>query len=151
MKPDKYVAKPVDKARARRAPKYIVEFPVDFADQHLDGYIVRRPKTAAQALMEAAPFCEPEVSVEERAGLHEVVREAFAEMDEELQMLLEAVVFERVSFRKLAERWQIPKSTLYRWYAAALLELRGKLIEYPEVVEYLTANEGEIIGDEGDE
>lgn len=152
MKPHKYLAPEVKRARKRRAPKYIVEFPVDFDDQRLDQYSVRRPETPLQALMEAPPHTEAVVSKEERAPLHEAVRQAFSELEDDLQMLVEAVVFEKVAFRKLAVRWQIPKSTLYRWYAAALLELRIKLIEYPEVVEYLDSlNERNSTEDESDE
>lgn len=148
-------AKAKEKAARRlgkHAPKNIVEFPVNFDEQRLESFIPpHRPKTAMQALMEAAPFCEPQVSIEERQPLIDVVRQAYSEMSDDDRMLIEAVLFERQSFRQLATRWQIPRSTLHRWYVAALLEMRCKLIEYPEVVAYLDGVDIPMEDHEGDE
>lgn len=128
----------------KRAPKNIVEFPVDFDEQTLDSYLPPvRPKTELQAIMEAAPFCEPQVSIEERQQLIDIVRQAYSELSEDQRMLIESLLFERQSFRQLAVRWNIPRSTLHRWYAGALLEMRCKLIEYPEIVAYLDGYEPE--------
>lgn len=143
------------KPTGKRAPKNIVEFPVDFDEQSLDGYLPPgRPKTELQAIMEAAPFCEPQVSIEERKPLIDIVRQAYSELDEDQRMLVEALLFERQSYRQLAARWQIPRSTLHRWYAGVLLELRCKLIGYPEIVAYLDGNdpnnEEEDGADDGD-
>jgi len=152
VRPHKYVAptkEAVTNKGRRRAPKNIVEFAVDFSDWRWDQHLHQRPKTEAQAVMEAAPYVEPEESVEERQQLAAVVRQAVSELDSNQQMLLDAIVFERRSFRYLERLWCIPKSTLFRWYAAALLELRVKLIEYPEIVEYLDGRTN--AKDEGDE
>lgn len=100
-----------------------------------------RPETELQALMEAAPHQVPLVSNEEKRAITEVVRDAFEALPEEERMLLEAVVFERASFRTLERRWCVSKTTLHRWYAAALLTLRVELIEHPEIVKYLDRNE----------
>jgi len=97
----------------------------------------RKPETMIQAVMEAAPHAEPVSSIEEMADLYEVVHNALEELHSDDRMLIEAVVFERMSFRGLEARYNIPKSIIHRRYAAAILELRGLLIEYPLIVEYL--------------
>lgn len=100
-----------------------------------------RPETEAQAIMETAPFAEPEQSLEELAPLLAAVRHAFDSLGDDDRMLLEAVVFERASFRQLSERWVVPRSTLHRWYSSAIEELKELMTDYPEVVAYLETKE----------
>lgn len=102
-----------------------------------DGRTYRHPESPYQALMETAPYDEPVPSRMEIAELLGVVREAFECMSHDDRLLLEAVIFERQSFRQLERRYGIGKSIIHRRYAAAILELRGVLIEYPVIVEYL--------------
>lgn len=102
-----------------------------------DGRTYRHPHSPMQALMEAAPYEEPVPSRQEVAELLTVVRDAFDSMEHDDRMLLEAVIFERQSFRQLERRYGIGKSILHRRYAACILELRGLLIEYPVILEYL--------------
>ncbi len=97
----------------------------------------RKPETRLQALMEAAPNHEPEESDEDVNELHALVADVFDGLDRDTRLLLEAIIFERLSYRQLAERFKVGKSTIERWYAAAILELRGLLIEYPEIRYYL--------------
>ena len=101
------------------------------------GFPRYKPATALQALMDAAPYTEPVSSIEEMTELFDIVRGAIESLHSDDQMLIEAIVFERMSFRGLEARYNIPKSIIHRRYAAAILELRGLLIEYPLIVEYL--------------
>jgi DNA-directed RNA polymerase specialized sigma24 family protein len=99
-----------------------------------------KPDTVIQAVMEAGFGQEPVTSREESTALMDVVYEAFQSLPAEERMLLEAVVFERASFRQLEARWGVPKTTLHRWWAGAVLRLRCELIEFPEIQTYLEGN-----------
>lgn len=119
-------------------PHYTIEVRVDpFSDFLEEFAIPRRPVTRAQAVMEAAAFDEPAVSIEERAPLIAAVRDAMDNLSDDQRMLLDALLFERRSYRYLAQQWCIPKSTLHRWYSSAIDQLRKELVQNPEIINYL--------------
>lgn len=114
-----------------------VEFPVE----HVPEGRVRRPDTVLEAVMQAPAYETPEESHEEAsvrlAPLRRVLNEALAGLGEDERRLVDKIVFERRSFRQLEDEWKIPKTTLHRWYAAAIGQLRVTLADHPQIQQYL--------------
>jgi RNA polymerase sigma factor (sigma-70 family) len=107
-----------------------------------DTYVVvggdsRRPSTPMQALMEARPNCEPEVSRMERLGLRDVIVDALDDLDEQEQWIFDALFVRRLSRRELAAEIAMPKTTVARWRDRLLQRLRDKLETDPRITEYL--------------
>ena len=127
------------------------ELPRDFNpdtwdDNHLgdidDTYVMiggdsRRPSTDMQALMEARPNCEPEVSRMQRLELRDVICDALDDLDEQEQWIFDALFVRRLSLRELAAEIAMPKTTVARWRDRLLQRLRDKLETDPRIIEYL--------------
>lgn len=92
-----------------------------------------QPITKLQALMEAGPGCEPEVSREETEEMTDAVHACVDKLGGLEKMLLEAVFYEGLSFRQLEERYKVPKSTAYRIVEKAKEEL-GEILRGDPIV-----------------
>lgn len=93
----------------------------------------KQPITKIQALMEAGPGMEPEVSREETEEMTDAVHACVDRLGGLEQMLLQAVFYEGLSFRQLEERYKIPKSSAYRIVERAKENLRV-ILEADEIV-----------------
>lgn len=97
----------------------------------------QQPINEYDALMRCAPCEHPEVSVEDRMPLRDVVADAIDGLDEEERWIFEALFIRRLSIRQLAAEIALPKSTVHRWKDRLLERLREKLEQEPLIIEYL--------------
>lgn len=84
----------------------------------------RRPETAIQALLEAAPGETPEVSLEEITPIREAVAAAVERLEPRLRYVIEAIHIERLSYQQLADRMAISKTHAFRLARDAEQQLR---------------------------
>lgn len=96
-----------------------------------------KPNTRLEAVMRAHPHDEPVMSIEETAELLELVREAFDSLDDVQQDIVESTLFGKETFRSVADRMHVTKSTVHRWRNEALQEMKKGLADNPLVIEYL--------------
>lgn len=87
----------------------------------------RKPDTAIEALMEAAPGEPIEESLEELHELREAVIDAVERLDPKLRFVIDAVNSERLSLAHLAHRMGISKTHAHRLQEQAFRELRKQL------------------------
>lgn len=131
-------------ARRREVPR---DFNPDIDDEGVSDtdprdYVVvgggnRRPETDWQALMEAEPFDEPEVSRFERLELRDVIADAIDELDEQERWIFDALFVRRLSLREVAREISMPKTTVARWRDRMKGVLIAKLESEPKIIEYL--------------
>lgn len=99
-----------------------------------------RPLTAMQALMEAAPFEEPPISIEELADLREILCDALDKLSDQSRWIVEACVSGRTSLRELGREIALSKTHVARLRDAAFAELREILADNPTVLEHIARN-----------
>lgn len=97
----------------------------------------RRPENEFQALMECAPFEEPDVSRDERLELRDVIVDALDNLTDQEQWIFDSLFVRRLSLRQLATEINMPKTTVARWRDRLLQRLREKLVNEPQIVNYL--------------
>lgn len=96
-----------------------------------------RPETDIQALMEAAPFQEPERSKRERLALRDTLADAIDSLEPIEQWIFEATVIERRSYRQVARDIGYSKSSIHRIRDRAIRKLQEILREDENVSRYL--------------
>ncbi len=102
-------------------PKGVVRHSIAYVSgQHL-------PETATQALMEAAPFEEPQTSLEAFAHLRDELVDAVDDLEPRLRWIFEARVYRGLSVRQVALELNLAKSHVHRLYQQAVAELQEKL------------------------
>lgn len=101
-----------------------------------------RPENEWQALMEAPPFIEPEVSQFERLALRDVIVDALESLTSEEQWIFDALYVRKLSERQLAAEIKLPKTTMRRRKEKLLLRLRHILEDDVRIVEYLKGAQG---------
>lgn len=99
----------------------------------------RRPMTEMQALMEAAPGCEVQASVEEGLELRDVITDAIdSVLTPRERFVFDALVVERQSVRQLGRQMSISKTHITRIRDAAIRKLAAHLRDDPTIKEHLT-------------
>lgn len=106
----------------------------------------QRPTTALQAVMQAAPFAEPETSLEELEALGDALAAAVDGLSHPERYVLEQTVIARRSLREFTygevygadikhfrAKRLIPKTTVARLRDRAITHLREQLADDPEV------------------
>lgn len=88
-----------------------------------------RPETDMQALMEAAPFEEPEVSKAENLPLKDAIADAIDQLDDRSRWVFEKVHYEGYSLRELEPILSLSKSQVHRIYQNAVAQLQTALTE----------------------
>ena len=87
----------------------------------------RKPDTAIEALMEAAPGEPVEESLEELHDLREAVIDAVERLDPKYRFVIDAINSERLSLAQLANRMGISKTHAHRLQTQAFAQLRADL------------------------
>jgi len=100
----------------------------------------RLPETEMQALVQAAPHSEPQVSKQEREALREIVVSVMDELSDEETWFINALLFERLSLRTVEYITGIPKTSVARKRDKILAKLRNKLADNPAVKEYINGD-----------
>lgn len=93
------------------------------------------PDTPLQALMEAAPGCEPERSMEEIQLIREAVVDCWTTLSTKDAFILNAYDSERLSYSKLGKRLGCSKSQAEREHKAAYARLAPLLRSQPVIQE----------------
>jgi len=100
---------------------------------------VRRPLTAMQALMEAPPHHEVDMSTEEGLPLREILADAIdTVLSPRERWCFEALVIERQSVRQLGRQLNISKTHVCRVRDQAIQKLALNLQDHPIVKGMLT-------------
>lgn len=97
-----------------------------------------RPSTPMQALMEAPPHHEPEVSQVELLELRDVLADAIDQLDDRARYVFEQHVIGGVAIRQLADWLGCSKSTIWKIKKRAIRLLRKSLSDHPAIQAYLT-------------
>jgi len=85
------------------------------------------PETDIQALMEAAPGCEPVPSKRETLARRDDVLDALAVLTERERYVVTSLVFEKVSQQKLATRMGLSRRMVRDILDKAMSKLRAEL------------------------
>ena len=93
----------------------------------------RRPQTEMEALMQAPPGYEPEMSVEEIQPLREVVAQCIDLLSEQDQYVVNAINSERVTLQELGDRLGISRMHASRLRDAAFGRLKEIMIMHPVI------------------
>lgn len=96
-----------------------------------------RPDTPYQALMEAAPFQQTDISIVELLEVREVLANAFDKLPAEEAWVLNSLVIERMSIRELAKQIGAPKTTIARIRDRGLKRMKESLKDNPSVMDLL--------------
>jgi hypothetical protein len=109
------------------------EFPVDFQDWPLvsDGGM---PANPLQALMEAAPNTEPAETLLDFQLFKEAVTDCIDTLSAQDRYIIEAVLFERLTFRPLGARLGLSHEHARRLYKKALERLAVPLSQHPTII-----------------
>lgn len=86
----------------------------------------RRLQREQRAASEQAAWLEP-VQAQEAALSSDEVQAALRELDEAVRDVLVAHIWGGLTFRQIAEAFEMPRSTVHRRYLSALEQLRGRL------------------------
>jgi RNA polymerase sigma factor (sigma-70 family) len=98
-----------------------------------------RPLNEYQALLEAAPFEDPDLSRAELLPLRDVVADAIDDvLTERERFVFDLIATERRSRRETAAMLSLSKSQVDRIYHRACALLRDALQDDPTIKEYLT-------------
>lgn len=93
----------------------------------------RRPEVPLQALMQAQPGDEPELSLEEVQPLREAAASAIEMLTDEHRFIIESVHHERLSFSQLAARLGVEKTQAWRLTQVAEAALQALLLLDPMI------------------
>jgi len=116
-------------------------------DVYLNSHDVsqRRPTTALEALMSAAPYEEPTQSIEEVQPFREAVADCMEQLNEEDQYIIDAINSERVTLDVLGKRLGVSRMHASRLRDAAFGRLKVIMLTNPLIRQRLG------IGDMNDE
>jgi DNA-directed RNA polymerase specialized sigma subunit len=116
-------------------------------DAYLDSHDIGagRPLTPMEALMAAAPYDEPEESLEELQPFREAVAECMEQLSEQDRYIIDAINSERVTLQVLGDRLGISRMHDSRLRDAAFGQLRDIMLTNPIILKRLG------IGDQIDE
>lgn len=93
------------------------------------GRAPERPDTPMQALMEAAPFEDPEVSKLENLPLKDAIADAIDSLDDRSRFIFEKVHYEGYAVRELEGLMSLSKTQVHRIYTRAVKQVRDHLSE----------------------
>lgn len=99
--------------------------------------IKRRALTDMQALMEAKPHDPIEPSIESLLPIRQVLADAFDQLDERDQWIINSILIERKSIRRTGKDLSLAKSHIDRLYKKALNKIKLIIADNPEVATYL--------------
>lgn len=104
-------------------------------DVYLNSHDVsqRRPETALEALMSAAPYEEPTESIEEVQPFREAVAECMEQLNEEDRYIIDAINSERVTLDVLGKRLGVSRMHASRLRDAAFGRLRVIMLTNPVI------------------
>jgi DNA-directed RNA polymerase specialized sigma subunit len=104
-------------------------------DVYLNSHDVsqRRPATALEALMSAAPYEEPTESIEEVQPFREAVAECMEQLNEEDRYIIDAINSERVTLDVLGKRLGVSRMHASRLRDAAFGRLRVIMLTNPVI------------------
>ena len=118
-------------------PKESVEYP----SARLDGWVKARPGTELEAIMQAAPFEEPELSNERLDELSDVITAAIEVLDDEELAVIQHVVFGGCSLQDTADRLGYEHRTqVWRIRNTATGKLREVLKQSHVITDHLSAD-----------
>jgi DNA-directed RNA polymerase specialized sigma subunit len=102
-------------------------------DVYLNSHDVsqRRPATALEALMSAAPYEEPTQSIEEVQPFREAVAECMEQLNEEDRYIIDAINSERVTLDVLGKRLGVSRMHASRLRDAAFGRLKVIMLTNP--------------------
>lgn len=92
-----------------------------------------RPTTPLQALMEARPFAEPQVSIAERMHVKDLLADAIETLTPEEVWVFNAIVIEGLSLRTVGKQLGVSKNTIASRRDLALRKLRALLENDPTI------------------
>lgn len=95
------------------------------------------PETAIQALMQTGPHEDPVTSKEDVAHLRDTIEDVIQSLDERERWIFNAIAVERRPIRAVAADLSLAKSYVHRIYQTARTRLAYRLLEYPEIREFL--------------
>lgn len=108
----------------------------DFLSAMLEKYFSPKPDNEIQSLMEAYPGEEPEGTTEELQVLRELVVDCIDALQENQILVINAIMFEQITFQKLAERMGYKsKETARRHFAIAMDDLKVIMFANEELME----------------
>jgi len=96
-----------------------------------------RPENEMQALMEAAPGYEPEMSKTELQLIREAVVDCIEMLTDYDRMIIDAVNSERIMLRELAERLDLSVTQAWRKKEDAYANLKQLLMQHQVIKDYL--------------
>ena len=99
--------------------------------------IKRRALSDMQALMEAKPYDPIEPSIESLLPLRQVLADAFDQLDERDQWIINSILIERKSIRRTGKDLSLAKSHIDRLYKKALNRIRALVADDPVIADYL--------------
>ena len=97
----------------------------------------RRPSNEYEALMECAPYQEPETHAEQLLALREVLADAIDSLPEREREVFDGVFLRRETLSRLGERLGYSKMHVSRIRDKATSLLRERLADNPLILEYL--------------
>ena len=106
------------------------EFPVEF-EEWSTFRLYRRSDSEMEALMGTLPFTDPEPTTTAVQLLREALVDCLEEMEPQDRFVLEALWFEQITVRALAERMGLHKSRTHRIAQRAVLRLGERCACHP--------------------
>jgi DNA-directed RNA polymerase specialized sigma24 family protein len=108
----------------------------DFISAMLEKYSTPKPDNEIQGLMEAYPLEEPESTTEELQVLRELVVDCIDALQEKQILVINAIMFEQITFQELAKRMGYKsKETARRHFAIAMDDLKVIMFANKELME----------------
>lgn len=109
-------------------------------DERTVAHGMTRPQNPIEALMQCAPFQDPDTSRDELAHLRDIIQDAIDDaLDDRERWVFDGLYSRRASSREVGRELSLSKSHVLNIRDRALLKLRTRLIESPEVRRYLGA------------
>lgn len=108
-------------------------------DIYLDSHDIGagKPLTPMEALMAAAPYYEPEESLEELQPFREAVAECMEQLSEQDRYVIDAINSERVTLQVLGDRLGVSRMHASRLRDAAFAQLRDIMLTNPTILKRL--------------
>ena len=103
--------------------------PVSQSQTTIRPWSQRRPETLYDALVRAAPFTEPEESIDEQNELREILADAVDSLSDEDQWIFLMLTTVRLSLRFVGSVLGVPKTTLARRRDRIIRKLQEQLSE----------------------
>jgi RNA polymerase sigma-B factor len=100
-----------------------------------------KPSTPMEALMNAAPFMDPEESSQELQPFREAVADCLDLLEEHDRYVIDALNSERVTLQVLGDRLGVSRMHASRLRDSAMGRLRDIMLEHPVIRERLQLGE----------